>query len=81
MGLVGSSLSEQPRPEHGPRSLDGTHICAVVYRRVHCVPRSRGRQKRLQAGRENLCVAQKKCISYLYTHIYHTGMCHVTYVL
>ena len=34
------------RPEHAPRSQPGTETCAVVYRQLPCVPRSRERQYR-----------------------------------
>ena len=55
------------RPEHAPRSPAGTQTCAVVYRRPPCVPRSRDREKRPTAGRENFCIPQKRCIWFVHT--------------
>ena len=71
MGLVGSSWSESDpvvtcqislleRPEHAPRSPAGTQTCTVVYRRVPCMPRRREREKRPEAGTENLHIPGKK---------------------
>ena len=69
-GLVGSSWSKAilwllarfrdfERPEHAPRSPAGTHTCTVMYTRVPCMPRSRKREQRPEAGKKNVHIPGK----------------------
>ena len=68
MGLDGSTCSDglpvvacdfEP-PEHVPRTSARAHICAVVFGRTPCVPRSREHEKRPAAGREKNVNVRKK---------------------
>ena len=70
IALLGSSSAESSpvilarfrvfeRPEHAPRSPPGTQTCAVVYRLVPFVPRSRERDKRPTGAREKRANVKK----------------------
>ena len=54
------------RTRHGATEPAGTCTCAMVYTRGPPEPRSRESEKRPTAGREKLCMAQKKGISYMH---------------
>lgn len=61
-------------PEYALRTLAGAHICAAVYRRPPCLPRSRKRERRLAARTEKVCAPQKKTVfhtRYMNIHTLH----------
>ena len=57
-------------PQHVPRTSARAHICALVFRRAPCVPRSREHEKRPAAGREKNVNAKK----HIYTSNIYIGV-------